>query len=329
MKADRTLSDRLVQLSHALRADSLGGLSCAVNGSRLEVIRLGPGHLNLTAQQTNVERLLIEHGAIDVPSRIRGDLDTRRIGITLLHPGSRSTLNGYHVDSTRLLHYRPGSEVDGHVRRSNAWTSLRLPEEWAECISLTSRQPLAKRLGQGCRMLRSDPCKLSELRQAASAISSLSSAGSRPAVADPWLLTNLRNLAGEALSNSDEPRTKEVSHALAHFETARRADRYMRERIQNPISIDQVCIALGVSRRYLEYAFKDALGASPSRYVRLLRLHDVRRRLRNPSSGTKVTVEALAQGFNHLSLFSVQHKKLFGESPSVTLRTSQQPTLSV
>jgi AraC family ethanolamine operon transcriptional activator len=74
-----------------------------------------------------------------------------------------------------------------------------------------------------------------------------------------------------------------------------------------------------VSRRYLEYAFNDAFGTSPSRYLRLLRLHEVRRRLRKPDAPTTVTREALRLGFNHLSLFSLQYKKAFGESPSATL----------
>ncbi|HWM29988.1 MAG TPA: helix-turn-helix domain-containing protein, partial [Woeseiaceae bacterium] len=104
----------------------------------------------------------------------------------------------------------------------------------------------------------------------------------------------------------------------AHFSMARRAERFMREQIAAPLCIDEVCIALRVSRRYLEYAFSDAFGTSPSRYLRLLRLHEVRRRLKALGVQTTVTREALSFGFNHLGLFSVQYKKAFGESPSTT-----------
>lgn len=53
----------------------------------------------------------------------------------------------------------------------------------------------------------------------------------------------------------------------------------MRDRMAEPICIDNICAALRVSRRYLEYAFIDAFGTSPSRYLRLKRLHQVRREI--------------------------------------------------
>ena len=62
-----------------------------------------------------------------------------------------------------------------------------------------------------------------------------------------------------------------------------------------------------------------AAGTSPSRYLRLLRMHEVRRHLKAPGQQTTVTRDAFGMGFNHLSLFSVQYKKIFGESPSTTL----------
>jgi AraC family ethanolamine operon transcriptional activator len=119
-----------------------------------------------------------------------------------------------------------------------------------------------------------------------------------------------------------------MSRALAHFSIAHRAERYMRERITEPVCVDDLCVAMHASRRYLEYAFADAFGTSPSRYLRLLRLHEVRRRLKALGAGTTVTDEALRLGFNHLSLFAIQYKKAFGESPSATLaRTSSPVTL--
>lgn len=73
------------------------------------------------------------------------------------------------------------------------------------------------------------------------------------------------------------------------------------------------------SRRYLEYAFADAFGTSPSRYLRLMRLNEVRHRLKVSGSRTTVTDEAIRMGFNHLSLFATQYKNAFGECPSATL----------
>jgi AraC-like DNA-binding protein len=115
-----------------------------------------------------------------------------------------------------------------------------------------------------------------------------------------------------------------MSQSLAHFSVARRAERYMRERIAEPVCIDEVCVAVHVSRRYLEYAFNDAFGTSPSRYLRLLRLHEVRRRLKDLGHATTVTNEAMRLGFTHLGQFSVQYRKAFGQSPSATLASGSR-----
>ena len=105
---------------------------------------------------------------------------------------------------------------------------------------------------------------------------------------------------------------------------ARRGTAYF-ARLLNNLSdedLDAPSALPGVSRRYLEYAFIDAFGTSPSRYLRLMRLHQVRRQLKTFGNATTVTDEAIRFGFNHLSLFSLQYNKAFGESPSVTLAVS-------
>jgi AraC-like DNA-binding protein len=53
-----------------------------------------------------------------------------------------------------------------------------------------------------------------------------------------------------------------------------------------------------------------------------LRLVEVRRRPRTLGNATTVTEEANRLGFSHLSLFSVQYRKLFGQSPSSILASA-------
>jgi len=57
------------------------------------------------------------------------------------------------------------------------------------------------------------------------------------------------------------------------------------------------------------------------RYLKLLRLNRVRRGLSRTTSGHEtVTSVAVRCGFVDLGRFAVEYRKLFGESPSETLR---------
>jgi AraC family ethanolamine operon transcriptional activator len=86
-------------------------------------------------------------------------------------------------------------------------------------------------------------------------------------------------------------------------------------------TIPDLCAATGVSQRTLEYAFREHVGVTPARYLRLWRLNAVRRELRKASpASTRVTDVALRFGFGELGRFAGEYRTLFGETPSATLR---------
>jgi AraC-like DNA-binding protein len=251
--------------------------------------------------------------------RVRGSLDPHRCTIGLFHPGPEAIYNGNPVDSSTLLWFMPGGELDGHHRETHQWTAMTVPVEWTATMAAASRRPGNILAIVACRALRPEPEDIRELRCAADAIARGGSSNDSSDVDDEWLINSIRDSLSASYSAFDEPVRSETSHTIAQFGVARRADRYMRERLAEPVPIDELCIALRVSRRYLEYSFRSAFGISPSRYARLLRLHEVRRRLRQAGAETTVTREALRMGFSHLSQFALQYKKIFGESPSATL----------
>ncbi len=95
----------------------------------------------------------------------------------------------------------------------------------------------------------------------------------------------------------------------------------LRENIKYPISLTDLCQNIGQNQRSLYYAFQAAYGLSPMQYLKILRLNGIRRVLKRaePKENT-VTKIALDWGFWHLGQFSTDYKKMFGESPSTTLR---------
>jgi len=100
-----------------------------------------------------------------------------------------------------------------------------------------------------------------------------------------------------------------------------RARRYIHEHLAEPIRLPELCRHAHIQARSLEYGFRDLVGMSPIRYVKMLRLGEVRRRLQASSPGERSVSEvALDCGFFHLSQFAVDYKKVFLESPSATRR---------
>ena len=76
----------------------------------------------------------------------------------------------------------------------------------------------------------------------------------------------------------------------------------------------------GMSRETLERAFEETLGISPYRYMRLHRLNRLHRELRSAHPGERSVTATLSEwGFSELGRTAVEYKRLFGQSPSVTL----------
>ena len=94
-----------------------------------------------------------------------------------------------------------------------------------------------------------------------------------------------------------------------------------RELTEEPLYIDHICRAAGVSQRTLRNAFQAIYGSSPYRHLRTMRMGEARKALQSPASPTQTVTEvAMHFGFLELGRFSVEYRRAFGERPSVTLR---------
>ena len=101
---------------------------------------------------------------------------------------------------------------------------------------------------------------------------------------------------------------------------ARRAEAWMREHLSETVQVPDVCLALRVSRRELEYAFRTAFDQSPRDFLQALRLNAIRRVLHR--TGLSITQAAFDHGVTHMSRFAANYRALFGETPSQTCRLS-------
>jgi len=108
-----------------------------------------------------------------------------------------------------------------------------------------------------------------------------------------------------------------------------RALDFLRAADPSCVSVPDLCAAAGVSQRTLEYAFRETFGITPLSFLRQRRFHKARHELLVTRPGeTTVGDIAYRAGFLEPGRFAMCYRRLFGESPSHTLRRekSQGPT---
>lgn len=100
------------------------------------------------------------------------------------------------------------------------------------------------------------------------------------------------------------------------------AAEYIHTHAVQPVRLDDLVAASGVSKRSLHAGFRKYYGVPPMIYLRNVRLDLARLRLSREGGASSVTDIALECGFTHLSKFAQAYKERFGELPSQTLKNA-------
>lgn len=102
--------------------------------------------------------------------------------------------------------------------------------------------------------------------------------------------------------------------------SVRRAEAYIRARVQEPIALHEVAKAAGCSVRSLQVGFQRFRETTPLGAIRHARLEAAREALRSGQTDGTVTSLALQFGFTNPGRFAALYKTAFGESPLAALR---------
>lgn len=132
----------------------------------------------------------------------------------------------------------------------------------------------------------------------------------------------LHHVAQAVSSASPDQQAERSIERVRAFNVCRMARSYIEECMaQDRVpSVVDICLAVGVSERSLQYGFRTYVGMTPVGYLRLRRLNQARAVLSAASpQSTTVTAIAMRFGFLHLGRFAIDYKQLFGQSPSATL----------
>lgn len=105
------------------------------------------------------------------------------------------------------------------------------------------------------------------------------------------------------------------------------AIRFMQRNLARPLATAEIAAAAGVSERSLRRQFQRFTGQSPVTFHRHLRLEAARQTLCDNDAKADITTAAGMHGFSHLSRFTGQYRRHYGELPSTTLRALRETSL--
>lgn len=218
------------------------------------------------------------------------------------------------VDRKYTLHVDEGSpHLAVWIARS------RLEESLRGALACRIKEPIRFTIGMDLRV----PAVQSWRRVVDLLLDELDSGGTIPT--HPMVMRKLEGLLISQLllaqTNNYSTRLHEQRPECVTPKAIRRAVEAIETRAAEPLDVEDIAAASGLSVRALQEGFRRHRNTTPMTYLRDVRLGHVREELiAADSTGTKVTDIATRWGFSSLGRFSGQYKTRFGESPSSTLR---------
>jgi AraC-like DNA-binding protein len=147
------------------------------------------------------------------------------------------------------------------------------------------------------------------------------------AMANPLVAEHLIASAAAAVLCTFPNTTMAVDHlrGVGHLapSAVRRAVAYIDAHAGEPITLTNIAAVAGIGPRALQAGFVRHRHTTPMAYLRRVRLESAHRDLQaaDPTRGDTVAMIAAGWGFAKPGRFAAEYRKVFGQSPSRTLRT--------
>jgi len=282
---------------------------------KVEFRQLDAGRLAGRLVQAFDERSLVTWTRFDRALEQSGEAPRGVCTFGVLERGASTLWHERDIDDGSLMVFRELAAVS--TPGFSGYTISIAPERLAEVSRVTGVPVPEALVHEPVHALRGEPKALQALRACIRRLF-----GSSPC--DPgWPRTMerdlpaavLRALAGAASEIRQPPsRVRDLAR--------RRALEYVKAHSQEALTVTDLCRAVGVSERTLEYAFRERFGMRPKAYLRAFRLNGVRRELHGAEPGTRIADVANRWGFWHMGQFAADYRRQFGELPSESVKTS-------
>jgi AraC-like DNA-binding protein len=295
--------------------------SIGSSGVRVIVTKRGEFQARLT--RMGLHRLRVMSGWQSLASIAHIAVPTTRNVLFFLTDSQQAatTLGGIEFRPGDISSVARGGEYHHRGVGNARWGAISLePED----LAVFGRALVGRdvRLPGATHILRSTPALVSRLLSLHNAAIHLS-INSPDAAAHPVVAKAIeQELVRATIACLTEPETAESSRARRpQMEVMRRFEQIIEASPNEPLYITDICASIGVTDRTLRLHCQDHLGMNPQRYLWLRRMHLARHALAS-ADGTVKTVTEIANdyGFGELGRFAVSYRKLYGETPSVTLR---------
>lgn len=141
-----------------------------------------------------------------------------------------------------------------------------------------------------------------------------------PMISEQFILDRIRN-------DQDRQHVPLQARVGLFHENLIEAAALMEANIEEPLSLDEIAVLVGVSRRQIERLFKRYVGEVPTKYYLDMRL----RRARGLLLQTAMSIMeiAVACGFQSPPHFSKCYRNMFGHTPSAERQHSRESTLGI
>jgi len=295
----------------------------AVQAADVQVTVTAAGGFQADLTRIKLHRLWMQRARFALPSVTHSTTSKDRSMFFLQFEPDQAPIwhSGTEVTPDEIVCYPLGS--DHHYRTSASYhcgdMSL-TPDDFAMFGEMFAEREL--RSPAVMRFLRPAPPLMSRLLDLHKAAADL-------AVTTPDLLRHpeVAKALEQALVHAmvaclTDPDAQDRPHSMRlRLAVMQRFEQMLEARPDAPLHVTDICAGIGVSERTLRLHCQEQLGMSPHRYLWLRRMNLVQHALTNAEQ-TEKTVTAIANdyGFAELGRFAVSYRRLFGESPSATLR---------
>jgi AraC-like DNA-binding protein len=300
-------------------------LSAAVRHLNLELVQRGSGPFRGHLYSGALGATMVQFIHLDQPTISRAINAPDRLAVLIQLRGAEPCIwNGYESQGSSVFTYGPGHEHFGAEPKDFECAFVSIPLERIDFLLERCQEATVGRLRTGCHHLQPPAVGFIEMEKRLTQLQ---------AVIDskPMLLTHaaIRQMFEHSLEESLVSIIRKTEQRLLSQDSVdrqtsgqiiRRTEQYLESHPDQPIHLLQLCSAIGASPVLVGHAFRDLLNIEPKRYLRLYRMHCVRRILL-ASDPAETSVEFVARnwGFWGRLHFESEYRRIFGELPSQTL----------
>ena len=299
-------------------------LSALIQGGSAEFIQRTRGAFTGAFTVVGLDCGTIQFGEVELPYLARGTpVGERPVFLLHLRPLADYVWKGRKLEPETIVVLPPGSEHQDITPGHSYWALLSFDRVAVEQALATLQETDSPLTSLASQALLPQISTFETLRRRLRAVhATVRGDPSILRVPEARLGIQESILSALALALGSAHRVRPSGYSAAvRTRVARQVEAYLSSNSGESLYLADLCAVAGVGERTLRYIFQERYGMSPVQYLKLRRLHQVRRALRR-AEPDRTTVQYIANqcGIWHLGRFASEYKAIFGESPLETLR---------